>query len=45
MEIIRCLRLKVWDAEAQRMVSLGDLPPPTGTSHANPRFAERTTQF
>lgn len=25
MEIIRCLRLKVWDVEAQRMVSLGQL--------------------
>jgi omega-6 fatty acid desaturase (delta-12 desaturase) len=25
MEIIRCLRLKVWDTETQRMVSLGDI--------------------
>jgi omega-6 fatty acid desaturase (delta-12 desaturase) len=25
MEIIRCLRLKVWDSETQRMVSLGAL--------------------
>lgn len=25
LEILRCLRLKVWDPEAQRMVGLGDL--------------------
>ena len=43
MEIIRCLRLKVWDAEAQRMVRLGDLRPPSNTMQTNPRFAERTT--
>jgi acyl-lipid omega-6 desaturase (Delta-12 desaturase) len=24
LEILRCLRLKVWDTQAQRMVSLGD---------------------
>jgi omega-6 fatty acid desaturase (delta-12 desaturase) len=45
MEIIRCLRLKVWDAEAQRMVGLGDLPPPGGTLHGNPSFAGPTTEF
>jgi omega-6 fatty acid desaturase (delta-12 desaturase) len=28
LEIIRCLRLKVWDVEAQRMVSLGELKSP-----------------
>jgi omega-6 fatty acid desaturase (delta-12 desaturase) len=27
-EIIRCLRLKVWDSEAQRMVGLGDIRRP-----------------
>jgi omega-6 fatty acid desaturase (delta-12 desaturase) len=44
MEIVRCLRLKVWDAETQRMVSLGDLPPSSGgTLHANPSCAEPTT--
>ena len=43
MEIIRCLRLKVWDPEAQRMVGLSNLPPPSGTMHTNPSFAERTT--
>jgi omega-6 fatty acid desaturase (delta-12 desaturase) len=25
MDIIRCLRLKVWDVESQRMVSVGHL--------------------
>src|ERR1019366_927422 len=43
MEIIRCLRLKVWDVESQRMVGLSNLPPPSGTMHTNPSFAERTT--
>jgi omega-6 fatty acid desaturase (delta-12 desaturase) len=45
MEIIRCLRLKVWDSEGQRMVSLGDLRPPDDELHAHPGFAERTPGF
>jgi acyl-lipid omega-6 desaturase (Delta-12 desaturase) len=45
MEIIRCLRLKVWDSEAQRMVSLGDLRPPDDELHAHPSFAEHTPGF
>jgi omega-6 fatty acid desaturase (delta-12 desaturase) len=45
MEIIRCLRLKVWDSEAQRMVSLGDLRSPNDEEHAHPVFAKRTPDF
>ena len=46
MEIIRCLRLKVWDAAAQRMVSLGDLPPSSsGMLPANPSFAKPTADL
>ena len=45
MEIIRCLRLKVWDADAQRMVRLGGNRSPRAESQANPCFAERTTDF
>jgi omega-6 fatty acid desaturase (delta-12 desaturase) len=36
MEIVRCLRLKVWDAEAQHMVSLGHLRPPGSERQAHP---------
>lgn len=41
LEIIRCLRLKVWDVEAQRMVSLKniDAPPPAGVEKS-PVFSE-----
>jgi hypothetical protein len=45
MEIIRCLRLKVWDSEAQRMVSLGDLRSPNDEEHAHAVFAKRTPDF
>jgi acyl-lipid omega-6 desaturase (Delta-12 desaturase) len=43
LEIIRCLRLKVWDTEAQQMVSLGKLPPPSGTLPVPPSFAAPAT--
>ena len=35
-EILRCLRLKVWDSEAQQMVGVRNLPPASlqATSHA-----------
>jgi acyl-lipid omega-6 desaturase (Delta-12 desaturase) len=42
MEILSCLRLKVWDTEAQRMVSLGDLRSPSEEPHGNPSLAGRT---
>ena len=45
LEIIRCLRLKVWDPDIQRMVSLAALRPPSRESHANQSFTERTTDF
>jgi omega-6 fatty acid desaturase (delta-12 desaturase) len=45
MEIIRCLRLKVWDSEGQRMVSLGDLRSRNDEEHAHPVFAKRTPDF
>jgi omega-6 fatty acid desaturase (delta-12 desaturase) len=44
-EIVRCLRLKVWDDEAQRMVSLGEIRSPSRELPACPSFAERTTDF
>lgn len=45
MEIIRCLRLKVWDPEAQHMVGLGALRLPAQASQANPSLAEHTLDF
>jgi acyl-lipid omega-6 desaturase (Delta-12 desaturase) len=45
LEIIRCLRLKVWDSQAQRMVGLRDLPPPNDEFPAHPGFAGRTREF
>ena len=39
-EILRCLRLKVWDADAQRMVGLGNLRPPGRESNTNPGMSE-----
>jgi omega-6 fatty acid desaturase (delta-12 desaturase) len=42
MEILRCLRLKVWDNEAQRMVGHRGLRPPTDAPDENPRLARRT---
>ena len=43
MEIIRCLRLKVWDGDAQRMVSLHNLQPPSDELHKGPSFIARTS--
>jgi acyl-lipid omega-6 desaturase (Delta-12 desaturase) len=45
MEILRCLRLKVWDAQAQRMVGHSDLGPPSDAPdvpEGNPNLAGRT---
>ena len=35
MEILRCLRLKVWDPEAKRMVSLSDMAKPIRRLESN----------
>jgi acyl-lipid omega-6 desaturase (Delta-12 desaturase) len=43
-EIIRCLRLKVWDTESQRMVGLRNLRPPRREPHSTSTFPERSTQ-
>jgi acyl-lipid omega-6 desaturase (Delta-12 desaturase) len=43
LEILRCLRLKVWDAEAQRMVSLGNPRPPAEEPDGDRRLAQRAT--
>jgi acyl-lipid omega-6 desaturase (Delta-12 desaturase) len=45
MEIIRCLRLKVWDSDAQRMVSLGDVRASIRALRVNASFAVRSTDF
>lgn len=45
MEIIRCLRLKVWDPDIQRMVSLAEVRPPSRESPASRSFTERTTDY
>jgi acyl-lipid omega-6 desaturase (Delta-12 desaturase) len=42
MEILRCLRLKVWDTEAQRMVGHNDLRPPTDAPDGSPSLAGHT---
>jgi omega-6 fatty acid desaturase (delta-12 desaturase) len=42
-EILRCLRLKVWDADVQRMVGLRDFRAARVASESNPGFAVRTT--
>jgi acyl-lipid omega-6 desaturase (Delta-12 desaturase) len=43
LEIIRCLHLKVWDPDIQRMVSLAALRAPSRDSHPNQSFIEPTT--
>lgn len=45
MEIVRCLRLKVWDAEAQRMVGLRALRSRVRELRANPSLAVRAIDF
>ena len=45
MEILRCLRLKVWDVKAQRMVSLRHVRLQTSESQADPVFAQRDSSF
>lgn len=44
-EILRCVRLKLWDAEAQRMVGLRELRSANRERQANPGFAERSIDF
>jgi omega-6 fatty acid desaturase (delta-12 desaturase) len=43
LEIIRCLRLKVWDVEAQRMVGLRHIRASCAEPQASQSFTERTT--
>jgi len=43
MEIIRCLRLKVWDVETQRMVGLSQVHRPAESAEGPPR--NHPTQF
>jgi omega-6 fatty acid desaturase (delta-12 desaturase) len=45
VEILRCLRLKVWDAEAQRMVGLRALRLTRREPQVTPAFARRSTDF
>jgi omega-6 fatty acid desaturase (delta-12 desaturase) len=45
MEIIRCLRLKVWDSQSQRMVGLRALQRCRREPQSNESFAERTMDF
>jgi omega-6 fatty acid desaturase (delta-12 desaturase) len=45
LEILRCLRLKLWDPKAQRMIGLGDLRLLSRGPNPIPGFAERPTEF
>jgi omega-6 fatty acid desaturase (delta-12 desaturase) len=45
MEIVRCLRLKVWDSETQRMIGLRALRRCRRELQSNESFAERTMDF
>lgn len=45
MEIVRCLRLKVWDTEARRMVGLSALRRGCRESEANEGLPQRTMDF
>jgi len=45
LEVLRCLRLKVWDSEAQRMVGLGEFRPPRQKPKVLAGVAERLTDL
>ena len=45
LEIVRCLRLKVWDTKAQRMVRLRALRSRTPQPQTNAGFAQQSTDF
>jgi acyl-lipid omega-6 desaturase (Delta-12 desaturase) len=45
LEILRCLRLKVWDTDVQRMVTLRALRPRGPQPESRPAFAQRSTYF
>jgi acyl-lipid omega-6 desaturase (Delta-12 desaturase) len=45
LEVLRCLRLKVWDAEAQRMVGLREVQRSRRAPQPNQTFAERTPDY
>jgi acyl-lipid omega-6 desaturase (Delta-12 desaturase) len=45
MEILRCLALKVWDTEAQRMVGLRALRSPAREAGGSAAFSQRSSDF
>jgi omega-6 fatty acid desaturase (delta-12 desaturase) len=45
LEIVRCLRLKLWDPQAGRMVALHALRWQSPEPRSNPAFGDRSTDF